>query len=277
MSGVRPASRQRGIALIAVIWVVALLAVMALDVLAAARREGASAYDLAERARLDAAADAGIALAIRALLVAGSAVAPPRGGVAAAAAQDLDFAGTRLRVAVEDEAGKIDLNRAPQAVLRALFEALGEPPARAGSLANAIIDWRDQDQVPRPGGGAEAPEYRAAGRGFPPRDGDFQAVEELSLVLGMTPALMAAAAPALTVHSQRDQPDRTVAVPLALRAAAGPAAVAPPAAAARAGDLSGRAFRIRSVAETEAGMRVREAVVRLTGVPHDPYWVQEYR
>jgi len=59
---------EQGLALVAVIWVVALLAVMTLDVLAAAGAEDRSAFDRGERARLDAAAEAGLALATRHLL-----------------------------------------------------------------------------------------------------------------------------------------------------------------------------------------------------------------
>ncbi len=284
----RTGAGQRGFALIAVVWVIALLSVMALDVLAGARREHGRAFDLAERARLDAAADAGIAVAIHGLLLAEAGAAGQgrrdRPGAPDAAPREVYLDGVRVLVTLEDEAGKIDLNQAPEPVLRALFEALGQPPARAAALAAAVLDWRDGNEVPRPGG-AEAPDYRAARAAVPPRDGDFRSIEELIHVRGMTPALLAAAAPALTVHSRSETVDLAVAPPLAARAGAtsgrggGQRSLAAQVASdARGGtDLAGRAFRIRAEAASPAGRRVRNAVVRLTGDPADPYWMQEYR
>ena len=45
-------------------------------------------------------------------------------------------------------------------------------------------------------------EYRAAGYAYGPRDGPFETVEELKLVMGMTPLLFEALAPVLTIYSQ---------------------------------------------------------------------------
>lgn len=295
MRGALP-SGERGLALLAVLWVVALLSVMALDVLASARREGAVADDLAIRARLEAAADAGLALGIHALLRA-EAESGSRGAAALArfrpGAPPLEeaFAGVRLEIAISDDSGRIDLNQAPPALLSRLFEALDVPRPRAEALVAAIGDWRDQDDVPRPRGGAEAAEYRAARLAVPPRNGPFLSVEELRHLRGMTPELFAAAAPALTVHAQRQAPDPAAAGPLVLRAL-GPAptagGAAPPRRGAAAPDrprdgappasaLAGRAFRITIEASAAEGRRRREAVVRITGDPRDPWWVHEYR
>lgn len=287
---IRHRGRERGIALLAVVWVVALLAVMALDVLAAARREAGLASDHALRARLDAAAEAGIALAVHGLLAEAASPGPgqarrrgPR------PVEPMEFEGIALAIAVEDEAGKIDLNQAPPRVLRGLFEALGLPAPRAAALAEAILDWRDTDEVPRPGGGAEAPQYRAALSPVPPRDGAFRSVEELVHVQGMTPDLLALAAPWLTVHAQREAVDRAVAGPVAMQAAGAAQAPEPPPALRRGGGgggaataedgMEGRAFRIRVEARSAEGeaRRVREAIVRLTGDRREPYWIHAFR
>jgi general secretion pathway protein K len=281
-----------------VIWVVALLSVMALDVLAAARREDSAAQDLALRARLDAAADAGLVLAIGSLLAADAGAARGRAAGAAfrpgAPALEEGFEGVRLSIAIEDEAGKVDLNRATRRVLQQLFEALGEPAARAEALAAAIEDWRDDDEEPAGPLGAEAPAYRRARQALLPRDGHFQSVDEVRHVLGMSAELFARAAPHLTVHGQREAPDPAVVGPLVQRAVGGTAARAAPAQPARparptrtrggepvAGPplspLTGRAFRVQVEAAVAGGLRRRAAVVRLTGNPREPYWVQEYR
>ncbi|HKV50232.1 MAG TPA: hypothetical protein VJO52_03450 [Gemmatimonadaceae bacterium] len=76
----------------------------------------------------------------------------------------------------------IDLNTAGDSFLVRLFVALGDAPARADSLSDAVLDWRDADDVPRPSG-AEASWYLAQGR-MPPRNAAFADVRELERVRG---------------------------------------------------------------------------------------------
>lgn len=78
---------------------------------------------------------------------------------------------------------RIDVNTADDSTLVRLFLALGDTPAVADSLADAILDWRDADDVPRPSG-AEAAWY-AARRREPPRNAQFADVRELSRVRGL--------------------------------------------------------------------------------------------
>lgn len=264
----RRANRDQGFALVAVVWVVALLCIMALDVLAAAQRESRTSGSLRERAQLVAAADAGISLGILALL----------GG--STSGQVAAFDGVRLDIGIEDEGGKIDLNAAPPRLLRGLFEALDIPSPQAEALSLAIQDWRDTDEVTRPGGGAEAREYRLARSPIPPRDGAFQSVDELIHVRGMSPELVARAAPALTVHARQGAFDRRTAPPL-VQAAAGdggrPASPAAQTALSIEPEAAVRVYTVRVVASTAEGRFERSAVVRLTGNPRDPYWIQQYR
>lgn len=287
-----PRRGERGLALLAVLWVVALLSVMALDVLAAARREGATAGDMAARARLDAAADAGLALAIHALLLAEAETGARAGSVAryrpGATPMEQEFEGVRLSIAIVDAAGRIDLNQAPPALLARLFEQAAVPRPQAEALAAMIVDWRDEDEVPNGRGGAEREQYRAAGRPVPPRNGLFLSVNEARHLLGMTPDLFERVAPMLTVHGQREAPDPETAGPEVIRAlgpTARPTPRRPEAPEPRGGrrgqvplsPLAGRAFGITVDAQAPEGRRRRDAVVRLTGDPRDPYWVQEYR
>lgn len=270
------ANRRRGasgFALVGVVWAIALLCVMAMDVLAAAQREAATAADLRERARLAAAADAGLTLGIHGLL---------RGGEAG---RSLTFDGVRLSIAIEHEAGKLDLNLASARQLRGLFEALELPPAAAEAASAAIQDWRDADEAPRPRGGAETQEYRAVRSPVPPRDSPFQTVDELAHVLNVGPWLAARAAPAFTVHSKRESIDRGRAGPLALAAMGGvrggplEASAEDPLFPPRPGvdPRAGRVFTVRVTAATADGQLERSAVVRLTGGGRETYWIQQYR
>ncbi|MEO8740800.1 MAG: hypothetical protein ABI537_14005, partial [Casimicrobiaceae bacterium] len=101
-----------------------------------------------------------------------------------------------------DESGKIDLNTAPDNLLKGLLQSAGGLDAEsAARLVDAIGDWKDPDELRRPNG-AEAPEYQAAGLKYAPANTFFETVAELQRVLGMTPALYAKLADSLTVHSR---------------------------------------------------------------------------
>jgi general secretion pathway protein K len=65
-------------------------------------------------------------------------------------------------------------------------KSVGFDPDQAESLADAIADFRDADNLKHLRG-AEEPEYRAAGLAWGPKNAPFQTVEELQQVLGAQP------------------------------------------------------------------------------------------
>ncbi len=87
-----------------------------------------------------------------------------------------------------DEAGKVNLNQATDAVLRNLLGAIGLAGAERDAVADAILDWRDADDHHRLSG-AEKEYYLALPEPYEPRNGNFESVEELLLVKGVTPEL----------------------------------------------------------------------------------------
>ena len=84
---------------------------------------------------------------------------------------------TEVAVLRIDEAGKLNLNTATEAQLRAL-------PEMDEATAAAILDWRDRDQNARPGG-VEGAYYSSLSPPYPIRDGPFQSLRELLLVKGV--------------------------------------------------------------------------------------------
>jgi general secretion pathway protein K len=76
----------------------------------------------------------------------------------------------------------VDVNNADAEQLITLLQAIGIERPRADSMADALLDWRDPDDVPR-ALGAERDWYRAAGR-FMPRNGPLADVRELRQVRG---------------------------------------------------------------------------------------------
>lgn len=186
---------QLGVALLGVLWVLVLLSLIALNISATSRLELKLAANLVEAAAVRQTTDAGINWALWSIL-------QPNTGdwLADGSERTLELDNIAVRVAIADEHGKIDLNKAHPLLLQGLFLAVGVDEKQALSLADAIQDWRDTDQLKRMYG-AESEEYLAAG--LPePGNRPFEQLDELLQVLGMTPELYARVKPALTIHSQ---------------------------------------------------------------------------
>src|SRR5262249_5217354 len=124
----------------------------------------------------------------------------------------IDFAGRRVAMRAEDQAGKIDLNDAQEALLRRLLVAVGVDVLSADALVDKILDWREAG-TGRRFNGAKAADYRDAGFAYGPRGGPFASVAELRLVMGVTPPLYARLVPSLTVYSQTPWVDPQFAPP----------------------------------------------------------------
>ena len=113
---------------------------------------------------------------------------------------DWPFAESIVHISIRDEFSKVNLNAAPEVLLASLFSSVGVDPAKAQSLADAIADFRDADDLPRLRGAEEA-QYRAAGLAWGPKNAPFETIEELQQVLGMTAQIYKQIIPDLTIHS----------------------------------------------------------------------------
>jgi general secretion pathway protein K len=289
--------KERGIVLLIVLWVVMLLSVIALSLSASTRSEVRTVGNRVEAARAQAFAEAGVNRAILALLT----TDPAERWVADGRIYDMAFVGQRVQVLIQDERGKIDLNTGTAELLRGLFAASGLTAEESDALTDAILDWRDEDDLRRLNG-AEDADYRDAGLPYGAKNAPFDTVEELQQVLGMTLALFSRVEPALTVYSQQAGVDMTTAPAEVLRALPGmdPDAVeailaarvagaqqgakSEPAVAGDAGTgrpaigLAGRVYTVRARVRTEKGaVFIRDAIVRLTGNAEKPYWIHAWK
>lgn len=198
--------------------------------------------------------------------------------------------GTRVSIAIADEAGKIDLNVAPLPLLAGLLTAAGEKEEAAELLACRILARRGTPAPSCPEPPSAAPEHAAP----------FAAPEEAAQLPGFDDRLYQAIACCVTVLSGASAIDPVVAPRLALLALPGATATlvdgwlsARASLMEMAPETSGfaglpdttylavsplRDFTITAIATTPEGAHARaELSVRLTGQANHPYDIVAFR
>lgn len=201
---------ERGFALLIVLWTLTLFSLVGTQLTLAARTEARLAANLRNDAVAEAAADGAVYEAVFHLLDAGRFHWPLSG------VQRIRVGASVVDLVLQDQSGRINPNLADPALLQGLLQALGVDKMHAVSIAAAIVDWRSPNRRPSPNG-AKAPQYRAAGRAWGPPGTPMRDIEEMGNILGMTPALLAAMAPHLSLYWDGD-PDPSLADPVVLDA-----------------------------------------------------------
>lgn len=207
----RDRHRDRGAALLMVLWGATVMSVIAAASAREATQIATSANAGAELTRARALADGGVRVGWNAW--ANQQLNPEAGGIACRAGEG------GLSITVRSEKSKADLNTSSEPLLGALFRAAGADDALSRRLAASIVDYRDADSE-RTGDGAERDDYAAAGLGWRPRDGALEAIEELGYIPGMTPVLYARVRNDITVFSGTSEIDYDGASALMLTALA---------------------------------------------------------
>jgi general secretion pathway protein K len=243
----------------------AVMSLVAMGIVGAARNTAASASRELVRAQAQAAIESAIDYAIGELVSAKGLVPP-----LVVAPQTIEVGGFRVSVSARSENTKVDLNYATENLLSILFQAGGADQARATALAAAVEDWRDSDELVHLNG-AERRQYEEAGIAYGPANKFFTSSDELRLVLGVGAPLYDCVRPQVTILSQRQGIEIDFAAP-AIRQAAGATVTKNP---AEQIVVPGQAFEITArLDDAKQGVkRAERAVVRLTGNPSDPYWI----
>lgn len=189
-------SRQRGFALLIVLWTMGLLALLVAQFTATGRGEVQMAANLRANAVTQAAADGAVHEAILRLLQGKWA---PDGRL-----RDLRVGTAAVEVRIKDEGWKVNPNEAKLPVLQALLAHVGVEAAKGTALAHAIIDWHSAGAQPRPPG-PRPTRNRPAGT-TPTAAGNrvFDSLDEIGLVTGMTPELLARIRPFLSIYLEGD-------------------------------------------------------------------------
>lgn len=196
--------RSEGFALVLVLWVISLLTIMAGSFALSMRREAAIVTGSSSNAQAMAVAESGLAVAELMLMNPDQRYRWRSDG----SLYQIDYVDSKVRVQLLSETGKVDINSADQTLLQGLMLHAPVEEELQTKLVNAILDWRDADDLVRLEG-AEKEEYKDAGLNYSPRNKPFQSTEELQLVLGMNEQVFNWLESRVTVYSGRPQVDFT--------------------------------------------------------------------
>lgn len=210
------ASQDRsGFALIIVLWITALVSLLAIGIIWPARLNVQTAGNIQENARAEALANGGVALVKLVALQALPADSRSRDGAETAErpkAAICAMPGDALAaIAVESNAGKVDLNIASADDLEGLLRAVGADRSEARALARSIVEFRSVSGVTEPGDPDPAPWDKAH---VEPKRALFETVLELDQVEGMQPEWLHALLPYVTASARATEFDSVQAPPL---------------------------------------------------------------
>ncbi|NQU26578.1 MAG: general secretion pathway protein GspK, partial [Candidatus Nealsonbacteria bacterium] len=229
-AGVHPAAR--GVVLLVVLVVVAMLSLACATFSELMRVEHAAARISISQAQARALADSGIEMArvfmlkddlqqeelggwydnpdvFRGVPVIDDENPRRRGRVAMVAPLVEDGAYQGIRFGLEDESTRLNLNvlmMLDEKVEGAGREILMGLPGMTEDIADAILDWLDEDDEPREFG-AEKEEYASLDTPYVPKNGPLETVEELLLVRDVTPWLMFRSDANRNGYQAPDEPD----------------------------------------------------------------------
>src|ERR1043166_4697965 len=189
-------SDQDGVALIIVLWIFIFLFVVAFNFSAVVRDEADAAHRFDQETQGYYLAVAGFQRGIYELLMQSQAnlVQPqptgqqkenPAGFFDGSWREDELGDGTS-RVRLLDETGKINLNRADEALLQRIFTNIGIDEPIRSTIVDSILDWVDPDDLQRTNG-AETDYYQSLSPPYSPKNGPFDSVEDLLWIKGITP------------------------------------------------------------------------------------------
>ncbi len=203
--------RDRGFALLVVLWSLVLITLLTTQILASGRTALTLAANLRDAAEARASDDGAINEAIFHLLSNGANHWPADGSPHVLGSGDVT-----LTVRINGLAGKINPNLASTALLAGLFQAVGGAPSQANQLANAIIAWRSP-AISKSATQALLANYRRANLPYGPPGQPFADLSELADVIGMPPSLLAKALPYMSLYQSGD-PDPALADPVVRKA-----------------------------------------------------------
>jgi len=190
--------RQRGIALLIVLWILTILMVIVFSFSVMTRGETYGLLAFREGMEKKFLAEAGINRGVleivyrsvnqnQAVTLAGKELWRLDG-----TPYDIQGGNGGYQVRIMDITGKISLNSLTDSsgiVLKNLLVNQGVSPENADIIVDSILDWKDADDLHRLSG-AESDYYMSLPNPYKARNANFETLEELILVRGMTPEIL---------------------------------------------------------------------------------------
>lgn len=185
-----------GVALILVLWLVALLTIVAASFSTQSKVESRLAGNAKDALQAKSLAESGFSRAVMELMVNN----PQQRWKFNGQVYPLETAQGELEIAIRNASGLLDLNKASFDQLNRVFVLISDSQEERNALADRLYDWRDADDLRRLNG-AEDKDYRAAGYDYVSADKDLTSLEELAYVMGFDAARVDKLRPYVTLNS----------------------------------------------------------------------------
>ncbi|MBN2033883.1 MAG: general secretion pathway protein GspK [Deltaproteobacteria bacterium] len=183
-------------ALLLVLWVLAVLTVIVAEFCRTMRTEVGIAYNYKEMTQASYSARAGVQMALLQIIRTIAAPSAALTGDSPGEASKIDWRLNtdipatgpyegRITIRIDNEGGKVNINLADHMLLRLAVSGLDLTEDEESVIVDSIMDWRDRDGTRRLNG-AENEYYRSLATPYVCKNDDFDSISELLLVRGVT-------------------------------------------------------------------------------------------
>ena len=186
---------QKGIALLMVLWVLTILTVMVFSFSYMARTEAYAALSFRQTIEKKFLAEAGIERGMAELFYMSTntskTLVKPGDEVWRTDGRPYKILTENgyYTVSITNEAGKVDINTTSELILRNLLLNLGLNLDDVDIIVDSVMDWKDPDNLHRLHG-AEDDYYMSLANPYKAKNANFETLEELLLVKGITPEIL---------------------------------------------------------------------------------------
>jgi len=193
--------KQTGIALVMILWFIALLSLLALGFSKATRTNTLVTRNLVDSIQAKHLAAAAVEKGIHGLVSPDPAVF---NRLITGVPYEFSIGDAKLSYLLQDENGKLDINHAPVELIEHLLVSRGVTENEALSISHAVGDWRDENDLKQLHG-AEQHEYSDKGMVWMPANAPFRSILEVRHVMGMSSDIYTLIAPLITVYGNSEK------------------------------------------------------------------------
>jgi len=187
---------HRGIALLIVLWIITILMVMVFSFSSLSRTESFAALNFRETIEKRYLAEAGIERGIIELLHRRQNPTADMTDIWKTDGRSsiVDIGDSHCAIRISEESGRLDINMLTDAsgiLLKNLLIMRGTTADEADTIVDSLLDWKDSgDSGAHRLHGAESEYYQGLPSPYTAKNANFDSVEELLLVKGMTPEIL---------------------------------------------------------------------------------------